>query len=102
MQERTNDEIRDEVRAHYAGVAKAESKTGCGPSCCAPSRGASGALGYSDAEMAAVPEGADLGLGCGTRRRSRRSARASACSTSAVVAASTACSRRPPSASAGG
>ncbi|MFO0682217.1 MAG: arsenite methyltransferase [Sandaracinus sp.] len=65
MQERTNDEIRDEVRAHYAGVAKAEAKTGCAPGCCAPTRGASGVLGYSDAEMAAVPDGADLGLGCG-------------------------------------
>ncbi len=65
MSERTSDEIRAEVRAHYGKVAEAPYGAGCGPSCCAPTKGASGALGYSDAEMAAVPEGADLGLGCG-------------------------------------
>src|SRR5271163_868820 len=62
-------EIKDMVRARYGAIAAA-------PACCAPSLDASccgeGAadekssrMGYSDAELAAVPEGANLGLGCG-------------------------------------
>jgi len=65
MTERTNDEIRAEVRAHYGKVAEAPLAVGCAPGCCAPTKGTSTALGYSDAELAAVPDGADLGLGCG-------------------------------------
>ena len=65
MSERSEDEIRQEVRSHYASVA-------CGASgCCAPGGGcgpkpeASLALGYGVDELAAVPDGANLGLGCG-------------------------------------
>lgn len=65
MSERTNDEIRAEVREHYGKVANAPYATGCAPGCCAPTQGTSLALGYSEADLAAVPEGADLGLGCG-------------------------------------
>lgn len=57
------DEIRANVRAHYGQVA--ERKTGCAPGCCAPNPEMSKALGYSDEELAAAPEGANLGLGCG-------------------------------------
>jgi len=60
------DELRDEVRTHYARVAKSDGKAGCGPGCCSPSVDASLRLGYSADDLAAVPQGADLGLGCGT------------------------------------
>jgi arsenite methyltransferase len=64
MSELTPDKTRTIVREHYAGV----STTGgsCAPGCCgAVASDASLALGYSSDDLAAVPEGADLGLGCG-------------------------------------
>ncbi len=67
-----HDEIRSVVRESYGKVAEAESAgCGCAPSsCCAPvSEEAAAkmahAMGYSDADVSAVPEGANLGLGCG-------------------------------------
>ncbi len=58
------DEVRRVVREHYGKVAKGGA--GCAPACCgaipAPEPGR---LGYSPEEAAAVPEGTDLGLGCG-------------------------------------
>lgn len=65
MNELSKDEIRDQVREHYGRVAEAPFAVGCAPSCCAPSQNASLALGYGEGDLAAVPEGADLGLGCG-------------------------------------
>jgi SAM-dependent methyltransferase len=66
MTETTNDTIRAQVREHYGKVAEAPAAVGCAPSCCAPSGGdASLALGYTEGDLAAVPEGANLGLGCG-------------------------------------
>ena len=64
MNEVKADETRTIVREHYAKVSKGE--TGCAPGCCAtmPSD-QSRMLGYSSADLSAVPEGADLGLGCG-------------------------------------
>src|SRR5688500_15312809 len=59
------------VRARYGGIAEAASAaTGCAPaaSCCGPTRdpaGKSREMGYSEAELGAVPDGANLGLGCG-------------------------------------
>jgi SAM-dependent methyltransferase len=38
---------------------------GCAPGCCGPGPAASLALGYSPEDLAAVPEGANMGLGCG-------------------------------------
>jgi ubiquinone/menaquinone biosynthesis C-methylase UbiE len=72
------EEITKNVRARYAGIAR-KSTAGCcsgaGPAakasiCCGGSAGASArdlskSAGYTDAEMNAVPEGANLGLGCG-------------------------------------
>jgi arsenite methyltransferase len=62
--------VKDMVRARYAEAA--DSAACCGPaaSCCgdaSPSTPAdkSRQMGYSDTELAAVPEGANLGLGCG-------------------------------------
>jgi SAM-dependent methyltransferase len=61
MTERTNDEVRAAVRDAYGAVAKG------GGGCCGagPSAISSLELGYSQDDLAAVPEGADLGLGCG-------------------------------------
>jgi SAM-dependent methyltransferase len=59
------DEIRNDVREHYARAV--ERGTGCGEfsGCCGPGKDASLRLGYTEADLQAVPEGADLGLGCG-------------------------------------
>ena len=63
------EEIKKVVRERYANVAKKDS------SCCVPSSSCCGgtdlvqdiskAMGYSEAELDSVPEGANLGLGCG-------------------------------------
>jgi SAM-dependent methyltransferase len=66
-------QIKEMVRARYGGIAEAVSDAGCcapAGSCCgdrAPGTPAdkSRQMGYSDAELAAVPDGANLGLGCG-------------------------------------
>jgi arsenite methyltransferase len=63
-------EIRRTVRDSYRKIATKRT-TECGPtsscSCCSGSASGtvSKAIGYSDEELKAVPEGADLGLGCG-------------------------------------
>src|SRR5687767_10342387 len=58
------DETPNIVRDHYAKVSTGAA--GCAPGCCAvmPSD-QSKMLGYSESDMAAVGDGADLGLGCG-------------------------------------
>lgn len=62
--------VRDEVRKTYGKIA-GSLQTGCcsdTSSCCNSERPAATAadkLGYSTEEIAAVSEGADLGLGCG-------------------------------------
>lgn len=66
------DDIRTAVRKRYAGIAR-----GAG-SCCGPAAGRTGgccgtgqeeaagrAIGYTDEELGAAPEEANLGLGCG-------------------------------------
>ena len=68
-------EIKEMVRARYGSIAAASDASPKGgepaaTSCCGPapaSRFDDKALrmGYSEAELAAVPEGANLGLGCG-------------------------------------
>jgi arsenite methyltransferase len=69
MSEMTHDEkrdaVRDAVRQQYGKVAKESASCCCASSCCAPAPDASLALGYSPADLADVPEGANLGLGCG-------------------------------------
>lgn len=65
MTDAKHDELRRQVREGYGAIAVAGAG-GCAPGCCAPSvEGLSRAIGYSDAELAAAPEGANLGLGCG-------------------------------------
>lgn len=57
------DAIRQAVKDQYGKVV---SGCGCGDGCCiAATPDMSGLMGYSDAEMQSVPEGANLGLGCG-------------------------------------
>jgi arsenite methyltransferase len=64
-------DIRAIVRDKYGQIAKGSSAGCCGPECCggAPdaetSRKIGAHIGYDAAELAAVPEGANLGLGCG-------------------------------------
>jgi len=63
------DERRKIVREGYAKIAKQKSSC-CAPvtSCCEPTDRAqeiSKKIGYTEEEMKAVPEGANLGLGCG-------------------------------------
>ena len=60
------------VRARYGAIAAAASEAGCGTpaaaSCCGPSAAAADKalrMGYTEADLAIVPEGANLGLGCG-------------------------------------
>jgi len=62
---------KEMVRARYGGIAEAASAASCcapAASCCGPTadpNSKSREMGYSAAELAAVPEGANLGLGCG-------------------------------------
>jgi len=69
MTKRTSDDIRAAVRAQYGAVARrnaeARGSSACSPGCCSPRPGASRALGYDPKELASVPEGVNLGLGCG-------------------------------------
>jgi SAM-dependent methyltransferase len=65
-----DDDIKTMVRARYAGIAAGASSSCCAPttSCCEPTTthdDKGRAMGYSEAELAAIPEGANLGLGCG-------------------------------------
>lgn len=61
MTERSHDEVRGAVRDHYGAVARGGGLQGC----CGGDKDMSLALGYSAEELAAIPEGANLGLGCG-------------------------------------
>ena len=70
--------VRDAVRSRYADIAEVGTGSsscccGLGSSCCGPlppgavadEVATSHELGYTEEELAAVPEGANLGLGCG-------------------------------------
>jgi SAM-dependent methyltransferase len=77
MNQREADEIRQNVRNSYAEVAEAsDAGESCGveSSCCGvaaePTLNAvsSVRLGYSEEDVSGVPQGADMGLGCGNPR----------------------------------
>ncbi len=77
MDQKQADEIRQNVRESYSQVAEASnSGDSCGTqsSCCGVSDDAaintlaSTRLGYSEGDLNNVPEGADMGLGCGNPR----------------------------------
>jgi len=67
--ETTNPEaVREKVREGYGAIARQ------GGSCCGPAKSCCGSgnahavatgIGYDEAELAALPEGADMGLSCG-------------------------------------
>lgn len=59
------DRVKEAVRAQYSAVARANPTQSCSPGCCGPSPEASLALGYTSDDLASVPEGANMGLGCG-------------------------------------
>ncbi len=63
------EEIKKAVREQYGSIAKQDNSC-CGPqkTCCGSTdsaRSISRNIGYSEEELKAVPEGANLGLGCG-------------------------------------
>jgi arsenite methyltransferase len=77
MDQKQADEIRQNVRESYTQVAESSnSSNSCGTesSCCGVSDDAainalvSTRLGYSENDLSKVPEGADMGLGCGNPR----------------------------------
>lgn len=71
MSQTSHDAIRTAVRATYSQIAVSDGGGCCVPSdasCCGPQTPVqvdSSQWGYSDADLVAVPSGADLGLGCG-------------------------------------
>lgn len=65
MNEQKNEEIRGAVREQYGKIARSSGTESCGPGCCGSGASASLKLGYSEDELASVPEGANMGLGCG-------------------------------------
>ena len=77
MNQREADQIRQHVRASYAEVAEASNAGDCcgvESSCCGVAADAqinavnSVRMGYSQDDVNSVPEGADMGLGCGNPR----------------------------------
>jgi len=74
-----DNEIREAVRELYGKIAAAErsadsasAESCCDPqeaasaeSCCSPEATVSKGIGYSDEELGVIPDGANLGLGCG-------------------------------------
>jgi len=74
MNNKQADEVRNNVRDSYSKVAEADTAGDCcgvANSCCGVSDDdkinqlISTRLGYSEADLISVPEGADMGLGCG-------------------------------------
>lgn len=69
MPAKKQDQIRQHIRDRYAGIAKSGGSCGCSSGCCQPDAllnpDASAQIGYSSEELAAVPAGANMGLGCG-------------------------------------
>ena len=77
MNQKQADEIRQNVRSSYSEVAEANNQGGCcgvESSCCGVSDDTaintlvSTRLGYSQDDLDNVPDGADMGLGCGNPR----------------------------------
>jgi arsenite methyltransferase len=74
-QELENDIVKQNVRGRYGQIAEQGGSCGCAPVCCSPKEAGdrdehdpsavSRGLGYSAEEVRAVPDGANLGLGCG-------------------------------------
>jgi len=67
MNSKHADQLRDSVRDSYSKIAEQSTAAGCcaGDNACGCDAGGSTALGYSQQQLLSLPEGADLGLGCG-------------------------------------
>lgn len=69
MSKEVSEAIRERVRSRYAEIAASEGSCCGADTCCSPDplgdSDTSAKLGYSQDELAAVPEGANMGLGCG-------------------------------------
>ena len=72
MEDISNEKIRQKVRERYSGIAKGCCSTANlnkEPSCCGSVQGSvenrAVGLGYSKGEISKVPQGANMGLGCG-------------------------------------
>jgi len=72
MESLNENQIKESVRSAYANVAKSNDKNiSCGnpKSCCGvdsnPSEEYTKQLGYNEKELQSVPNGSDMGLGCG-------------------------------------
>ena len=62
-------EVRTRVQQRYGEIARDGGGCGCAPSCCGGEGNAeslSQRIGYTAEELSTVPEGSNLGLGCGT------------------------------------
>lgn len=64
------DAVRNAVRDRYGAIVREEASSCCGGGCCggssaSPAAVAADRLGYTAQDIAALPDGADLGLGCG-------------------------------------
>lgn len=64
MNEHSKEEVRKIVRESYGTIARTGGT--CSPSCCGSGPDLSLKLGYSEADVASVPDGANMGLGCGS------------------------------------
>lgn len=63
-----SEEVKTTVRERYGQIAESGGSCGCAPSCCGGNDRASATaqrLGYATGDLKAVPDGANLGLGCG-------------------------------------
>src|SRR5215211_6212633 len=63
--------LKAALRESYGRIASGRTPAACcsGSGCCGPApRSTSEGIGYSVEERQSVPEGADLGLGCGNRQ----------------------------------
>lgn len=74
MTEMKNDQIRQGVRDNYKQVAlkNIDTNSCCAPSCCTPDENQnisvkeiSQKMGYTTEELTSIPNGANMGLGCG-------------------------------------
>ena len=63
-----DEEIRKDVRKEYAKIAKEGLGSSCASSCCDNSSAheeLSKKIGYTEDELTSVPQGSNMGLGCG-------------------------------------
>jgi arsenite methyltransferase len=68
MMMKDNETVREEVRSRYGAIAAGYGSCCCGGDCQTAPRDAgdhAAKLGYAPGEVEAVPDGADMGLGCG-------------------------------------